>query len=131
MNPLSIGKIINLGEPGHAMNGSLWIGSPSWPLAVKMATTDFPPAAITRLDELSPTDIAWFNSGRHPAQGAIAVSSSTADAIRDSNNNTASAITLAGDSTNNALQKSFNNTIHGLGRSGNHLMQFLHFKQKP
>ena len=131
MDPLSKDQLINLGEPGHAMNGSLWIDSPNWPLAGKMAKTDFPPAIIARLDEGSTADIAWFNPGRHPAQGVIAVSGSTANALRGSNKNTASAITLAGDSTNNALKKSYKNTIRGLGRSSSHVMQFLHFKEKP
>jgi len=140
MRPMSIGRIINLGELHEPMNGSFWVTSSRWPLAVKMSDTDFPPAPIARLNELPSTDIAWFNSGRHPAQGIIAVSSSTADALGSSGGNTVdaisvagestgSAISVAGDSTGNAVQRSYDDTIHALGRSAKHVGKFLHLKQ--
>ena len=65
MKALTRSNIINLGEPGHPMNGSVFIASTSWPLAGKMRNTNFPAVAIARLDSLPETDIAWFNSGRH------------------------------------------------------------------
>jgi hypothetical protein len=142
MEVLAPGKLINLGEPGHPMNGSLFISSSAWPLASKMASTNFPPAPLVRLNQLPETDIAWFNPGKHPAQGVIAISSSTEDAIAGSGRNTTSAISNAGDSTNvaisaagdstgNALQKSSHHTKRALGISARHVGEALHLKPKP
>lgn len=125
MKPMVIRKIVNLGEVGKPMNGSIWIASPQWPLAEKMSRTDFPPAPIARLNTLPTTDIAWFNPGRHPAQGIIAVSSTTADALGTSEGNTVDAISVAGDSTGNALQRSYRNTMHALGSSAKNTEKFL------
>jgi len=139
---LAPGKLINLGEPGHPMNGSLFILSSLWPLAGKMSNTNFPPDPVARLTQLPETDIAWFNAGRHPAQGVIAISGSTEDAIAKSGRSTNSAISTAGDSTNtaisvagdstgNALQKSYRHTKHALGTSARHVGEALHVKPKP
>jgi hypothetical protein len=125
MRPMVIRKIVNLGEIGNPMNGSTWIASPQWPLAEKMSRTDFPPAQIARLNALPASDIAWFNPGRHPAQGVIAVSGTTADALGTSEGNTADAISVARDSTGNALQRSYRNTVHALGSSAKNTEKFL------
>jgi hypothetical protein len=142
MIALAPGKLINLGEVSQPMNGSLFISSTAWPLAAKMANTNFPAGAVARLNQLPATDIAWFNAGRHPAQGVIAVSSSTEQAIAASGQNTTSAISLAGDSTHsavstagdstgNALEKSYRNTKHALGSSARHVGEALHVTPKP
>ncbi len=141
MVALEPGKLINLGEVGQPMNGSLFIASSAWPLAAKMTTTNFPPGPVARLTELPESDIAWFNGGRHPAQGVIAVSSSTQQAIARSGQNTTSAMSVsghstntavstAGDSTGNALQKSYRNTKHALGKSARHVGDALHVNPK-
>jgi len=142
MTPLSLGKIINLGEAGHPMNGSDFIGSGEWPLMNKMSNTDFPPEPIARLNQLPDTDIAWFNAGKHPAQGIIANSSSTEQAIASGARNTTSALSVTGtstdkaisvttDNTGNALQKSYKHTKHGLGVSAKHVAKALHLTKKP
>ena len=131
MQPLVINQIINLGELAHPMNGAIWSSSPQWPLAAKLSRSDFPSAPIARLETLPPTDIAWFSPGRHPAQGVIAISGSTAEAIGSSGDDTVSAISLAGDSTGNALQKSYRKTIHALGSSAQHVGDALHVTPKP
>ena len=140
--------VINLGEPGHPMNGSLFISSAAWPLLAKMSASDFPSVPIARLNQLVDTDIAWFNPGRHPAQGVIARSSTTEQAIAGGGRNTTTAISLAGnstenalsragnsteqalsatnDSTGNALQKSYRHTSHAIGTSARHVGQALH-----
>ena len=84
MVPLQTRALINLGEPHHPMNGASFISSREWPLLGKMSTTDFPGVAVARLDQLPVSDIAWFNPGRHPAQGVIARSSITGQAIAGS-----------------------------------------------
>jgi hypothetical protein len=115
MKPMRTSRIINLGEPAHPMNGSDFVASNAWPLEQKMSHTDFPPEPIARLTALPHDDIAWFNAGRHPAQGVIAVSYTTGKAIDGSGQNTDAALALASDKTGNALHKSYRNTKHALG----------------
>jgi hypothetical protein len=131
MVPLAAGKIINLGEPGKPMNGSAFIASTEWPLAGKMLSSNFPPEPIARLNRMPESDIAWFNAGRHPAQGIIAISASTGGAIATSGDNTTAAISVAGDSTGNALQKSYRMTKHALGTSIRHVGRALHVTHQP
>lgn len=141
MKTLAPGKLINLGEPGHPMNGVLFVSSGLWPLAAKMETTNFPESAVARLNRLPETDIAWFHAGRHPVQGIIAISSSTEGALAESGRNTTNAISdagdstdaaisVAGDSTGNALQKSYRKTGHALGTSARHVGKALHVLPK-
>jgi hypothetical protein len=131
MVPLVTVKIVNLGEIGHPMNGSAFIASSAWPLADKMTSTNFPPEPLARLNEMPATDIAWFNAGRHPVQGVIAVSGSTGAAIANSGENTTAAISVAGDSTGNALQKSYRSTKHALGKATRSVGEALHVTPKP
>jgi hypothetical protein len=131
MVPLPPGRIINLGEAGHPMNGSTFITSSAWPLASKMTMTNFPPEPIARLDQMPATDIAWFNPGRHPAQGIISISASTESAIANSGTDTTAAISVAEDSTGNALQKSYRKTKHALDKSARAVGRALHGTPKP
>ena len=152
MVPLQPAALINLGEPGHPMNGSLFVSSSAWPLMAKMSASNFPSAPVARLNQLPDTDIAWFNPGRHPAQGVIARSSITEQAIAGAGRNTTTALSLAGnstgnalsitggsteqalsttnDSTGNALQKSYRHTSHALGTSARHVGEALHSTPK-
>jgi hypothetical protein len=142
MVALRPGKIINLGETGHPMNGSVFIASSEWPLIDKMSETNFPPEPIARLNQLPETDIAWFNAGRHPTRQIVAVSSSTEQAIAGGARHTTSALSGAGtstdtaisvaqDDTGNALQKSYRHTKHALGASARYVDEALHLSQKP
>jgi hypothetical protein len=126
MHALKTDQVINLGEPGHLMNGSVFVASTEWPLAGKMAATNFPTEPLARVNELLETDIAWFRAGRHPERQVIAVSGETAGAIARRGENTEGAISVAGDSTanalataenstGNALEKSYKKTAHALG----------------
>ena len=118
------GKVVNLGEPGHPMNGSAFITSKAWPLMEKMSRTDFPAASVARVDEM-PNGIVWFRGGRHPAQGVIAISSSTEEAIAGSGRDTAAALSTAQDSTGNALQNSYASVTRALGKSAKHTSSAL------
>ena len=144
--------LINLGEPGKPMNDSTFIGSSAWPLLAKMSNSNFPPAPVARLADLPNNDIAWFNPGRHPAQGIIARSSVTEQAIAGGGQNTTAAISVAGSSTGNALsttearttggvstagsstgnalQKSYRKTRDALGTSAHHVGEALHVAPK-
>ncbi len=136
MVPLPTRNLVNLGEPGHPMNGSVFIASNQWPLAAKMTATNFPPEPLARLSDLPKDEIAWFNPGRHPAQGVIAISSSTESSIAAGGHNTSAAISVAGDSTGaaisaagdntgNALGRSYTRTRHALGSSAQHVGKAL------
>jgi hypothetical protein len=152
MVPLRTTALVNLGEPNHPMNGSLFISSGEWPLMAKMSATDFPISAVERLNRLPKADIAWFNAGRHPAQGVIAKSSVTEEAIASSgqdagtaislavdstegslssaSGSTGEAITAAGSSTGNGLQKSYRHTVHALGSAARGVGDALHITPK-
>jgi hypothetical protein len=125
MAPLAVSKIVNLGEIGMPMNGALWISSSRWPLTTKMIRTDFQPLAVTRLESLPESDIAWVNPAKRPAQSTIAAGDSTIDALVTSNQNTDTALSTAGGATGNALDKTYGNVKHGLGTSARHVGKFL------
>jgi hypothetical protein len=136
MVALHAGRIVNLGEASHPMNGSVFIASAEWPLLGKMQSTDFPPEPVARLNTMPDTDIAWFNAGKHPAQGIIAVSNTTGQAIALGANDTSAslskasastdaALTVAQDNTGSALHKSFMNTVHALAVSARHVGEAL------
>ena len=131
------GDMINLGEPGHPMNGSIFIASSQWPLLGKMTNTDFPSEPLARLNQMSPTSIAWFNPGKHPAQGIISNSNTTKKAIATGANSTTSslgkaststgsALSTAQNNTGNALQKSAKATGNALGATVKHVGEALH-----
>lgn len=131
MTPLQTSSLINLGEPGQPMNSAVFIASTQWPLSGKMARSNFPAEPLTRLESLPITDIAWFSPGRHPAQGIIAVSSTTEQALASSSENTATAISLASESTGGALGKSYRNTTRALGTSARHVRNALGLAPEP
>ena len=142
MIALQPGRIVNLGEVGHPMNGSLFIASRAWPLMAKMSTTNFPPEPIARLSQLPDTDIAWFRAERHSAQQVIAISSSTEQAIAGGAHNTTTslssaatstgaAISVAQDDTGHALVKSGAHTGHALGAAVRAVGEALHLIRKP
>jgi hypothetical protein len=136
MVSLHVHGIVNLGEVGHPMNGSVFVASKRWPLREKMETRNFPAETLARVDQLPAMEIAWFHAGRHPAQGVIAVSSTTedalakggaetSDALATGDAHTAKALATAHDSTGNALEKSYRKTVHALGISAWHVRKAL------
>jgi len=127
MCPLHLEQLINLGEPDAPMNNSSWIKSTRWSLAAKMASTNFPATAVARLSSVPSTDIALFNAGRHPMQGTIAISNSTADILANSGDDTAAAISVGEVSTGDALRRSYAHVIHALEISATHAGKALHF----
>ena len=125
MHPLAHGRVINLGESAHPMNGSVFVASAEWPLSYKMEHTNFPAEPIARLETLPLSDIAWFSPGKHPMQGVIRHSATTENAIANSGDATGDALATANDrtsvaldtaqtSTGNTLQKAFRKTRHAL-----------------
>src|ERR1035437_901671 len=88
------------------------------------------------------TTLFRSNPGRHPAQGIIANSSATEQAIAGGANHTTASLSKAGtstgaaisvttDNTGNALQKTYNATKHALGTSARHVGKALNPDPKP
>ena len=115
MKPLAAGRLVNLGEVARPMNGSVFVGSPAWPLRAKMEASDFSPAVMARGEALSPGQIALSHAGRHPMQGVIAISASTEGAIAESGANTTGALSVAGDRTSGAMSSAGDKTTGALG----------------
>jgi len=141
MTPLHVTHLINLGEQGAPMNGSVFIASHQWPLEAKMSSSNFPAEPLDRLNRLPNTDIAWYHSGRHPAQGVIAISSHTQQHIANAGTHTTTALDTAGantdstisvakENTGNALAKSYRKTTHALGSAARHTGDALHVTEK-
>jgi hypothetical protein len=130
MVPLRTSRIVNLGEAARPMNGSVFVASKAWPLEEKMIRTNFPEEPLARLNTLPEDDVALYNPGKHPAQGVIAISYSTGEAIVGSGADTNAAVSLAGDKTGNSLQKSYRKTKHALGVSAKDVGKALGVKQK-
>ena len=128
MMPLSIERVVNLGEVGHSMNGAEFVRAQGWMLTQKMQQSNFPGEPIMRLEQLPETEIAWFHPGRHPMQGVIGISaategaigkggSETTESLGKATESTSDAISVAGESTGGALGTSYRKTTHALGKS--------------
>jgi hypothetical protein len=115
MAPLRVARIVNLGEPGAAMSGAIWVGSAAWPLAVKMQS-DFSAAAIARLEQGRgvPVDM---NTAHGSVKGTIYVANSVANGIGNSGTNTGSALNTAGGNTGAALDEADAKTEDALTKS--------------
>lgn len=131
MKPMTTTRVVNLGELEHPMNGSVWIASKAWPLAEKMRVSNFQAEPLERLEALPENEIAWYNPGRHPMQGVIAISSSTEQAIAGSGANTSAAIAVARDDTGGALGTSYRKTRGALGKAVHGVGKALGVKEKP
>jgi hypothetical protein len=109
--------VVNLGEPGAVMNGSVWIASTQWPLMDKVSRSDFTDARLQRLLRLPVTDVAWANPEKRPAQGAILGGNAAIDGALTGVRSTDTAITIAGSHTGGALGTATQATGHALSRS--------------
>jgi hypothetical protein len=122
---LVVSRIVNLGEAGSPMNGAIWAASDEWPLAAKLARSDFSPDLLARLERLPESDIAWVYPSKRPTQAAIAAGNSTADALDMSNRKTDSALSLAEDKTGNALESTHTKVKRSLRTSARNVWSFL------
>ena len=139
MTPLVVARVINLGEPGAAMHGAIWAGSPAWPLAEKMQI-DFSAAAIARLEHGEGVPVE-MNGAHGSVKGTIYVANSVANSVGTSGTNTGEALNTAGvntgaaldnadASTQGALMTSAKATGGALKRSTKAVGRFLHLTGK-
>jgi hypothetical protein len=124
MTPLVVARVINLGEPGYAMHGAIWVGSPAWPLAAKMQS-DFSDAVIARLEHGEGVPVE-MNGAHGSVKGTIFVANSVANGVGTSGTNTGAALNTADDKTESALAKSAKATGGALKRSTKAVGRFLH-----
>jgi hypothetical protein len=116
MEPLQITKLINLGELHAPLNGALWTTSQRWPLAEKLARTDFPDAR-TALLERSSADIVWANPNKRPVQAALLGGNATLGGAALGARQTGSALAHADTSTDTALNAASRRAAGSLSKS--------------
>jgi hypothetical protein len=114
MVPLVVARVINLGEPGAAMHGAIWVQSPMWPLAAKMQS-DFSAATIARLERGGGLPVE-MNGAHGSVKGAIYVANSVANGVGTSGTNTGDALNTAGEKTGGALDDADAKTEGALGK---------------
>jgi hypothetical protein len=115
MAPLAVARIINLGEPGAAMHGTVWVGSAAWPLARKMRS-DFSAEAIAMLERGGGVPVE-MNGAYGSVKGTIYVANSVANGLGTSGANTGNALNTAGMNTGAALDEADANTEGALTKS--------------
>ena len=74
--PMRISKLVNLGEPGAPMNGTIWSASTSWPLASKM-TPRYTSALIARMPSGSQVELVPARNVVRGARSTIKVAGRT------------------------------------------------------
>jgi hypothetical protein len=116
MAPFVVARVINVGEPGAAMHGAVWVRSAAWPLAAKMQS-DFSAAAIARLEQGGGVPVE-MNGAHGAVKGTIYVANSVANGVGTSAANTGEALNTAGVKTGGALDNADTNTEAALGKSG-------------
>jgi hypothetical protein len=115
MVPLVVTRIINLGEPGAAMHGAVWVSSSEWPLASKMQS-DFSDAAIAKLEQGGGMPVE-MNGAHGSVKGTIYVGNSVANGLGTSGTNTGAALNTAGAKTGDALDNTDTKTEGALMKS--------------
>jgi hypothetical protein len=125
MRPLKVARVVNLGEPASPMNGALWVESSQWSLAAKMSRSDFDLQAVTRLEGLPPSEIAWVNPSLGPTQSTIAAGGSAASALALANRKTGTALSTAEGATGSDLETTYDKVTQSLGKSARGIGRFL------
>jgi hypothetical protein len=115
MTPLVVARVINLGEPGAAMHGAIWVRSATWPLAAKMQS-DFSAAAIARLERGGGVPVE-MNGAHGSVKGTIYVANSVANGVGTSGTDTGDALNTAGTKTGGALDDADTKTEGALAKS--------------
>jgi hypothetical protein len=115
MAPLVVARVINLGEPGVAMHGAVWVGSAAWPLAAKMQS-DFLAAAIATVEQGRGVPIE-MNGAHGSVKSTIYVANTVASGLGTGGANTGNALNAAGMNTGAALDEADTKTESTLSKS--------------
>ena len=136
MEKLQVRAIVNLGESQAPMNEISWLRSGEWPLESKMERSDFSETRLARVNRLPPTEIAWANPSKRPAQatisgvsagiGGAATGGRAADtALAVADGKTDSALDAATDNTGRSLKATAKNVWKSLKASAQKTVDFL------
>jgi hypothetical protein len=115
MAPLVVARVVNVGEPGEAMHGAVWVESRAWPLAAKMQS-DFSDASIARMKQGGGVPVE-MNGAHGSVKGTIYVANSVANGLGTSETNTSDALNTAGAKTGGALDDANVKTESALAKS--------------
>ena len=122
--PLSVEGVVNLGEAGRPMHGATWVEDVRWPMRAKMET-DFPPAALARLERQEFGAPVLSNGAHGSVRGTIYVANATYGGLATGAANTTGALGTADDRTAGALATSRDETFYALGRSARNVRSAL------
>jgi hypothetical protein len=102
MLPLTPANLVNIGDPGAAMNGALWANSPRWPLAHKMRS-DFSDAVLARIEASTSDVVIEKNKLQVPVKPLYHSADKTTGAISMAGEKTDAAMSAANASSSNAV----------------------------
>jgi hypothetical protein len=110
MTPFVPAKIINLGEPGAPLNGAVWIGSRSWPLAEKMKR-DFRGSTLLKLELLEGEEKAFVGGPPPPLKAVLLGGNKTIGALEKGQSETGGALSVTSNQAGQGVTR-------GLGEAG-------------
>jgi hypothetical protein len=111
MEPLPEGPIVNVGEIGAPLGGSLFITSPEWPFEEKLDSS-FDPDLLARLEESEESVLARVNGQWRPTHFSLSIGGDALGALGEGRDGA----TLAEQRTQSALGKTFRAVGRALGR---------------
>lgn len=116
MTDLSILRVINLGELHAPLAGAVWVQSPRWPLAVKLAS-DFDPALLSGLQRGRSGQLVMARGYLQSPQSVLLAGAMTFGAVDVSGKATGTSLSLTSDKTGNALAVSTDHTGKAVGNA--------------
>jgi hypothetical protein len=123
------GALINLGEKGRPLHGTVWTASKQWPFASKFVS-DFPDAALARMDAASGTELVLFNPALRPAHAFVLGGNSTIDGLATGERHTGKALDTASQKAESAVSTGIKATVRSLEKSRKKVVEFLGGKPK-
>ena len=102
VDALTPARLINIGEPGAALNGATWVESQVWALAPKMKT-DFDASTLAALDDPAIDGPMILKDSPKVMHAVIAAGGTSMDAVATGNRHTNAAVSTAGTHTDRAL----------------------------
>jgi hypothetical protein len=111
---MPVARVVNLGQPGRPLHGSVFAMSPRWPLAKKMEP-DFTETVVQQLAGSNPKKIVAVNSALPPVRATINAGEQILSGTGTGKRHTGSALKTGKDATGSALGKAFRATGRFLG----------------
>jgi hypothetical protein len=106
---MPVARVVNLGQPGRPLHGTVFVTSPRWPLAKKM-DPDFTDAVVQQLAGANPKKIMAVNSALPPVRATINAGEQILSGTGTGKRHTGSALKTGKDATGSALGKAFRAT---------------------